>query len=377
MRAAALDRILPALILLPILVDSQIYGFDLNSTDTVATAASSVAPYPTTTTSSLISNGLPLAAQPSTVLPVVSRVPTTTPVSGAMNPNNSPVSDQTLGIILAASVGGVALLVLIVVLACAFRRNGPNEPYASYSRTPSPMAERPASGTLRAIMPRKLFSSHSANAPEVVWPRYMNGVEGGRRLSHSRRPSSMMLHNAFKAAPAVTLAEVTESPTATPFNRSTHSLEHNDAQSEPRRSRISLSRYHSRSMDIMDAASRYSMDAASERRKSSLNNAERPSQTDLEPLPTQSVSPYSLITPPSPAARNPFFEPASDEAAEAPLIPAKSPFRRQSTLVLYPSWTEVQDFNFEDAESRARRLSRTSDSWWPGLDRVHERHELQ
>jgi hypothetical protein len=75
---------------------------------------------------------------------------------------------------------------------------------------------------------------------------------------------------------------------------------------------------------------------------------------------------------------NPFSSPEDQEADDiiSPILPSRSPERRYSPIIHYPSWSEVSEFDFA-GEGRRRMSDGGDDGWRPGQDRgMDGRHEL-
>jgi len=84
--------------------------------------------------------------------------------------------------------------------------------------------------------------------------------------------------------------------------------------------------------------------------------------------------------------RNPFASPEDVEDEDrdlvSPIAPSRSPERRQSPMIHYPSWGEVSEFDFA-GDGRVRRSVRGQsssesggDGWRPNRDSAYGRHEL-
>ena len=113
---------------------------------------------------------------------------------------------------------------------------------------------------------------------------------------------------------------------------------------------------------------------AQRRSSSSVRNSRPP--TPFSPLMMQQM--------PGPSQRpqihvNPFAS-AEDREAEdvvSPIVPTRSPERRYSPIVHYPSWDEVSEFNFSDDERAARaQAADGGDGYRRVRERRDGRHEL-
>lgn len=284
--------------------------------------------------------------------------------------NNHPVDERVLGIVLAAVLCSIAIGLLPAILCLAYRRNHNRQPWATYSRPASGLGDEPSTKPLRSLSGRKLYSSRSANAPEVAWNMYNTEPA---KLSISRRPS--LLYANQHSDSKEMLANIDESPQLSPLNRSHQSILRASRPQTPdnRSERISLSRYHSRSIDLFDAASRYS-DSASIHRNSGSYTPHRQSTSDHPPVPDIKHIPSPSSPPISPGPRG-----SSQDNLTSPLVPTKNPQRRLSPMVHYPSWNEVQDFDFSNLGMQTQRphsIQRRSSDWRPGSDHIAGRYEL-
>lgn len=81
-------------------------------------------------------------------------------------------------------------------------------------------------------------------------------------------------------------------------------------------------------------------------------------------------------------AANPFTSPEDEEDdIVSPILPSRSPERRHSPMVHYPSWSEVSEFDFNgDGRQGLRNMSSSEtdggDGWQPTRDRMSGRYEL-
>jgi hypothetical protein len=79
---------------------------------------------------------------------------------------------------------------------------------------------------------------------------------------------------------------------------------------------------------------------------------------------------------------NPFSSPEDEEADDvvSPILPSRSPERRHSPQVHYPSWSEVSEFDFGNGRGKEHHSSSESggDGWrpLPVAYSTYGRHEL-
>ena len=88
-------------------------------------------------------------------------------------------------------------------------------------------------------------------------------------------------------------------------------------------------------------------------------------------------------------SHNPFASPEDDDIEDerldmvSPIIPARSPERRHSPMVHYPSWSEVSEFDFSGDNRRVHPSLRGQssnedggDGWRPTRESTIGRQEL-
>jgi hypothetical protein len=378
-----------------------------SSTYTVHSATTSSAISPTTSPS--ISSSASETASPTTLatIPVtsndVSRPLSTdtstaneaTPSEDAKESSDHP-KDRTLGISLGVVFGVIAVAVMILALCCVDRRqkkhggNGifPNRRRRATSPTDSEVgawrARHPHMGMVTTIA-GPMVQAH--NRPPREW------VDRYNRLADQQTPPAHM-HPAFMHQHTDSTGTATESnPFFTPEARSTENASLPFAQPEYHPGYPQVPNKSGFNVDVVPYAP-YRPEARrsqSSHRRSASSDRSMVERVSRPPTP---FSPMMMLQTSSPPQHtNPFVSEYDEDAAQRQRLtqqepeayegddvvspmqpPSRSPARRHSPMVHYPSWTEVSEFNFSgesdlsDGNMRAHR-SRSSGGDGYGRDR--------
>jgi FtsZ-interacting cell division protein ZipA len=270
--------------------------------------------------------------------------------SAAKTDSKDQMGDKTLSIVIGVVVGCVALAIMGLVFWCLHRRRRRTGSFFLRRSTPSPMT----------WMSPHEDSEHFGNVSYVTTggvpyeqqPKLPQVTEMQRR---GNTPPLNMHPAALHASSSRSTSD--ENPFYTPQERSTAQLHEIDGQA-----------IQHTELDHGEPAQR--------RSSSSVRNSRPP--TPFSPLMMQQM--------PGPSQRpqihvNPFASSEDREAEDvvSPILPTRSPERRYSPIVHYPSWDEVSEFNFSDDERAARaQAADGGDGYRPrvGRERRDGRHEL-
>lgn len=262
--------------------------------------------------------------------------------------------DKRLAIILGVVIGVVAFTVMGVIFCCLWRRRRQTGTFFMRRRTPSVVSNdswRPG-------------QSGPQNYRNFGTTSYVSGpLDPG----HSKQPNAFVTPRGntpqMAMHPAVLHAQSSRStsddnPFYTPEERSLRSTTH-------------LNPHELDGQPVRHAELDH--DEPFNRRSSSSIRNSRP------PTP---FSPMMMMPMPDPSSRpalhvNPFSSAEDAEADDvvSPILPGRSPERRHSPMVHYPSWDEVSEFNFS-GNGRDRRAEDGGDGFQSSRQRVDGRHEM-
>lgn len=245
------------------------------------------------------------AADPTTTASLSNNNSESSPNSSHNSSAPALTSDKKLGIGIGVAVGAVALIVLAIVLCCMRQRRKSTGSYFKRRATPS-ITDSEIGGW---------NSRQHPSDPQTGWQTEHNN----RTLAPYAPP--MAMHPAYiRHHSSQSTSE--NNPFFTPEERSTAQLSHHELDGE------------SRPHKVLDMGDPY------QRSSSSIQNSRPP--TPFSPMMMGATHQQQQ------AHHNPFSSPEDDEAADivSPIIPARSPERRHSPMVHYPSWSEVSEFDF-------------------------------
>ena len=315
------------------------------------------------------------------------------------NESNGLPKDRTLGIALGVVFGVLAVAVMIFALCCVDRRQkkyGGSGIFPSRKRRPTSPTDSEV-GAWRARHPHMSLVSTVAppmtqvnNRPPREW------VDRYNRLADQQTPPVHM-HPAFAHQHSDSTGATSESnPFFTPMARSTE----NTGLQETTGLQTEQHDYHPGypktgfNADVVPYTP-YRPDArrshSSYRRSISSNR----SLEDRNSRPPTPFSPMMMLQASSPPqATNPFVSDYDEDAAQRQRLtqqepemyegddivspmqpPSRSPARRHSPLVHYPSWSEVSEFDFTgeaDLGDRSVRAQRSRSSGGDGYRRDRE-----
>ncbi|KAK5115959.1 hypothetical protein LTR62_000415 [Meristemomyces frigidus] len=283
-------------------------------------------------------------------------------------PSNAVSSDAKLGIGIGVAVGAVALAVLALVLCCLHRRKKSTGRF--FNRRATPSITDSDIGTWRSPMQRHsstLMSSGRQNnwaeryepmpeAPEMSYAPHRT-YEPATEL----QPPPMSTHPAYAGQHSNYSSSEDNNPFFTPEERSEqHQYElAGDAS-------LQTQAHHNEPVTM---AARRSWESLQQEQPIHIPQAEeqeaRP-RTPFNPmramLNTNNIIPARKPVPAQVGHSNPFSHPSDSEAdAEtedlvSPILPSRSPERRHSPMIHYPSWNEVSEFDFGEEGRRGRGM---------------------
>lgn len=304
--------------------------------------------------------------------------------------------DRKLGIALGVSFGVLSLGLVFLALFCVHRRRKQHSGTGIFpnrrrvgSPTDSEIGEwrsrHPHMGLVTTITSPM---SQTQNRAPREW------VERYNRLSGHPTPPVYM-HPAFthQASGSAGISSSETNPFFTPANRST---EHADYQNEAAEYHPGYPQSGFTAATVPYTPYRpVARRSQSSHRRSSTSSGLRDERNSRPPTP---FSPMMMLQASSPAKQNPFTSAqdndADDDAAERQRVtraeqetheendevspmqpPSKSPARRSSPLIHYPSWSEVSEFDFtgeSDANGRELRGKRSGNGSVDGFRRERE-----
>ncbi|KAK4560342.1 hypothetical protein LTR86_005538 [Recurvomyces mirabilis] len=303
---------------------------------------------------------------------ISSVAPARTGSSTNANPSQQPsiTSDQKLGIGIGVALGAVALILLALVGCCLHRRKKSTGIF--FKRRGTPSITDSDIGAWRSPMQRHT-SILSTARPNNWAERYDRMPEPPMS---SLQPPPMAMHPAY-ARQYSNYSSSEDNPFFTPEEQS---LQHEMAGAAA-----------AKELHAEPAGQRDSYD--------SIAAAVAPchSSDSIQPEPGMGNRPPTPFSPmmmmantrdhgTHPAERsNPFSSPEDDEADDivSPILPSRSPERRHSPMIHYPSWGEVSEFDFSGEGSRGRSVrgqssyeSSSGDEYRPRRESVLGRYEL-
>ncbi|KAK5123067.1 hypothetical protein LTR85_003263 [Meristemomyces frigidus] len=271
--------------------------------------------------------------------------------SGNSSPHHDLTSDKKLGIVIGVVVGSVAFAVLALVFCCLWRRKKATGRY--FLRRPTPSITDSDLDTWRSPMQQE--TSTLSSGPSREWTDKYNRMSTQERLA-----PPMAMHPAY-------LRQYSSQSTSeeNPFFTPQESPDHHEMEGD---------QMHHNELDASEGPSQ-------RRSSSSFRRLSRP------PTPFSPMAMMGLSSAPQQQNHNPFTSPEDEEADDviSPIIPSRSPERRHSPMVHYPSWSEVSEFDFtgsNEGRGRASLRGQSSseeggDGWHPARrESVIGRHEL-
>lgn len=317
--------------------------------------------------------------------------------SADANESNGPPKDRTLGIALGVVFGVLAVAVMIFALCCVDRRqkkHGGSGIFPSRKRRATSPTDSEV-GAWRARHPHMSLVSTAAppmsqvnNRPPREW------VDRYNRLADQQTPPVHM-HPAFAHQHSDSTGATSETnPFFTPMARSTENTglqqteQHDYHPGYPKPSfNVDVSPYTPYRPDARRSHSSYRRSISSNRSMEEDRNSRPP--TPFSPMMMMQAS---MSSPPQ--TTNPFVSDYDEDAAQRQRLtqpepeayegddlvspmqpPSRSPARRHSPLVHYPSWSEVSEFDFTgeaDIGDRSVRAQRSRSSGGDGYRRDRE-----
>ncbi|OQO12173.1 hypothetical protein B0A48_02814 [Cryoendolithus antarcticus] len=307
---------------------------------------------------------------------VISPAATETSAAANTTGKHSPLTDRSLGIALGVVFGLLALAVLGFVLFCLRRRKQKRGGSGLFRRDPS-VSESDIEGWRSPTLPQMGAAATSHRGGQMMQRHdrpSREWVEHYNRLGDQRTPPAH-LHPAFAAQQHSQMQETPsseENPFFTPEERSEHSMAQYEAAREFTSDDLDTA-YHPGY--ITPAEPTYPLESKTRRSQSSRHDS---SPSGQHSRPVTPFNPLAMMSPPQHKqhhAENPFTSPEDelehdlgthrgyhpapyddDEERDlvSPILPTRSPERRSSPMVHYPSWGEISEFDF-GGEGRARK----------------------
>jgi hypothetical protein len=317
------------------------------------------------------------------------------------NESNGPPKDRTLGIALGVVFGVLAVAVMIFALCCVDRRqkkHGGSGIFPSRKRRATSPTDSEV-GAWRARHPHMSLVSTVAppmtqanNRPPREW------VDRYNRLADQQTPPVHM-HPAFAHQHSDSTGATSETnPFFTPMARSTQntglqteqheSHDYHPGYPKPKPGfNVDVSPYTPYRPDARRSHSSYRRSLSSNRSMEEDRNSRPP--TPFSPMlmmqasmssPPQTTNPFVSDYDEDTAQRQRLTQPEpeayeGDDIVSPMQPPSRSPARRHSPLVHYPSWSEVSEFDFTgeaDIGDRSVRAQRSRSSGGDGYRRDRE-----
>lgn len=333
-----------------------------------------------------VSDAIATPTSPSTHRAIVSATATPTGPAATDGPKDlqemkKALSDKKLAIILGTVIGLVALALMGVIFWCMKRRKDDTGSFFMRRRTPSI-----ASSDIRSWLPGS--RSDTFGNTTYVSAGDSNPDAWAKQPQMSVRPQMgeprMSQHPAFAAARLNRSSGSTsdENPFYTPHERM-------DAQSA-RDVDLERGQYDPHPVELDDNG--YARPRSSASLQASGDRPPTPfSPMEMMGFGASRAGPSSQVerrdfgqnqAGPQSRPSNPFSSPEDEEDdLVSPILPSRSPERRHSPMVHYPSWSEVSSFDFHgDGRQGLRNMSSSEtdggDGWHPVRERTDGRYEL-
>ena len=258
--------------------------------------------------------------------------------------NSHQLGDKTLSIVIGVVVGVVALAIMGIIFFCLHQRKKRTGSLFLRRQTPSPRMWTPPTddpehyGNVSYVTAGAAHHDRQPKMPQVS-------------VMQQRGPTPPLNMHPAAMYDSSSRSTSNDDPFLTPMERSTAELDSHHVQ-------------HAE-LDHQEPA---------QRRSSTSIRDSRP------PTP---FSPLMMSQMPGPSQRpqlhvNPFASTEDREAEDviSPILPSKSPERRYSPIVHYPSWDEVNDFNFSGNERGKAPVNDGSDAYRSHRERKSGRYEL-
>ncbi|KAK0886678.1 hypothetical protein LTR02_017924 [Friedmanniomyces endolithicus] len=303
-------------------------------------------------------------------------------------------SDEKLGVGIGVAVGAVALIVLGLIFCVLHKRRKASGTF--FKRRPTPSVSDSDVEAWRSPMSRQ--TSTRSYGPSRDWMQQYN------RMSEAPvagvQPPPMAMHPAFVHQHS-SRSTSEENPFFTPSESPDYSMTGAGASA----SAAAAGAHHYRNTDTPSTVSTLTPEPQQQPRSvtpfspamMSTSWAQRMHDDPQHQNPYHNQYHNEPLHLPAPN-HNPFASPEDEHEMDdivSPIIPARSPERRHSPMVHYPSWSEVSSFDFAGEgghgggvagrNSRAARSEPSSvegsgsDGWRPALgrgDSMYGRSEL-
>lgn len=280
------------------------------------------------------------------------------------------IGDKKLGIILGCVIGAVALLVMGVIFVCLKRRKDDTGSFFQGRRTPSNAS---TAIKRRSWLPGSRSSGYGPISYVSAGASNPDAWEKGPQMTVRPQMGEprMSQHPAFAGARQhrSSRSASEENPFYTPAERidaqlgRRYDLERGSYDPEPAE------------LDSRDIARRDSIGPL--RMMGFGASRTGPPSQQVERRDFGEDAAYNRDH-----ATHPFSSPSDEEDdVMSPIIPSRSPDRRYSPMVHYPSWSEVSEFDFHgDGRRGLRNMSSSEtdggDGWHPAGERRDGRYEL-
>lgn len=310
-------------------------------------------------------------------------LPKATDSPANQSPKKNFWDDKKLGIILGCVIGIVTLILLGVVFWCLKRRKDDTGSFFMRRRTPSIASTR---SEIRSWLP--------GSRPDTYGNTTYVSAGGNNLDSWEKQPAvgsrpemgepRMSHHPAFAAARVNGSSRSTseDNPFYTPAERFDVQLGHDPD--------LERGAYDPHPVELDDNGharprSSGSLHATGDRPPTPFSPMEMMGFGASKAAPSSQVERRDFGQNPAQGQQhtNPFASPEDGEEDDlvSPILPSRSPERRHSPTVHYPSWSEVSEFDFHgDGRQSVRNVSSVEtdggDGWHPVQERTQGRYEL-
>lgn len=295
-----------------------------------------------------------------------------TPTGAAAEDNKSGSQDQSvdkkLGIILGVVLGALAVVIMAVVFLCLRRRKRNTGKYFR-GRTPSTRSNGSWMPGGRMVG-RANSTFGTTTYVSTGGPNKWDQPTASSSISPEHRLPPMAMHPAIRGESSRSTSDDNRYYTP-PEQGSTTTSSELGGQEIQKEAELEHDGPAQRSSSSTEH------DGRAQRRSSSTENDTRP-PTPFSPLMMmrQASGANTQQQRYNTQRQNPFSSEEDDEADDlvSPIVPTRSPERRHSPMVHYPSWSEVSDFDFS-GQGRNSGRNRHEDDGGDGYDPTRERRD--
>ena len=277
------------------------------------------------------------------------------------------LSQRDVAIIIGVVIGAIALLVMAGVFWCLHRRRRDNGSFFLRRSSASTISSGGGSSRLRDPTLPPMDETSYASGALGAWRTHRQPEPAPTNVWAPPPPQQQYHQESNGVHPALIQHQSSRSTSEDrPFVTPRGSYEHGSSRSQ------------TTELDHHEPAQRRS---SSQRRSLSSVRDSRP-PTPFNPLMMASMPGSSNQPPPrlqTQPHQNPFTSPEDPREADdlvSPILPSRSPERRHSPMVHYPSFDEVSEFDFASGVRKHRSYEDGGDGWRAVPARKPVRHEL-